>query len=625
MHGINRWIGLLSAFCCVLSVADTGGAPAAKPNILWLTAEDINPHLGCYGDSYAVTPNLNRLAARGMIYLNCWSSAPVCAPARTALISGIWPPAAGAEHMRSMVSLPDSIKMYPQLLREAGYYCCNNAKTDYNFKEPDGGIWNECSKKAHYKNRPAGSPFFAVFNHEICHESQIRSRPHTLVHDPALARIPAYHPDTPEVRRDWAQYYDKITEMDRQVGLKIEDLEKAGLADETIIFFFGDNGSGMPRSKRWPYESGLRVPLIVVIPEKYRHLAPPDYTPGGKSSRLVSFMDFAPTLLSLAGNKPPSWMDGRPFMGPFMAPPHEYIFGFRGRMDERLDLVRSVRDSRYIYIRNYMPHKIYGQHIAYMFQTPTTRVWKQLFEEGKLNAVQARFWQPKPPEELYDLQQDPDEVNNLAGSPAHQDVLNRMRRVLRDWLLKSRDAGFLPEDEIHSRATGSTPYEMARDDKRYPLARVLDAADAASSLDSGAIPSLKSGLADSDSAVRYWSALGLLMRGQQTVRQCRDLLAKALEDKAPAVRIVAAEALGRFGEPAEQQKALEVLLALAPQNKNGPYVSIQALNALESLGPLAKSGLDIIKQSGKPAPSAPGRASSYSARLVEHILETLQN
>jgi uncharacterized sulfatase len=365
--------------------------------------------------------------------------------------------------------------------------------------------------------------------------------------------------------------------------------------------------------------------LIVVIPEKYRHLAPPDYTPGGKSSRLVSFMDFAPTLLSLAGNKPPSWMDGRPFMGPFMAPPHEYIFGFRGRMDERLDLVRSVRDSRYIYIRNYMPHKIYGQHIAYMFQTPTTRVWKQLFEEGKLNAVQARFWQPKPPEELYDLQQDPDEVNNLAGSPAHQDVLNRMRRVLRDWLLKSRDAGFLPEDEIHSRATGSTPYEMARDDKRYPLARVLDAADAASSLDSGAIPSLKSGLADSDSAVRYWSALGLLMRGQQTVRQCRDLLVKALEDKAPAVRIVAAEALGRFGEPAEQQKALEVLLALAPQDKNGPYVSIQALNALESLGPLAKSGLDIIKQSGKPAPSAPGRASSYSARLVEHLLETLQN
>jgi len=556
-----------------------------------------------------------------MIYLNCWSSAPVCAPARTALISGIWPPAAGAEHMRSMVSLPDSIKMYPQLLREAGYYCCNNAKTDYNFKEPDGGIWNERSKKAHYKNRPAGSPFFAVFNHEICHESQIRSRPHTLVHDPALARIPAYHPDTPEVRRDWAQYYDKITEMDRQVGLKIEDLEKAGLADETIIFFFGDNGSGMPRSKRWPYESGLRVPLIVVIPEKYRHLAPPDYTPGGKSSRLVSFMDFAPTLLSLAGNKPPSWMDGRPFMGP----PHEYIFGFRGRMDERLDLVRSVRDSRYIYIRNYMPHKIYGQHIAYMFQTPTTRVWKQLFEEGKLNAVEARFWQPKPLEELYDLQQDPDEVNNLAGSPAHQDVLNRMRRVLRDWLLKSRDAGFLPEDEIHSRATGSTPYEMARDDKRYPLARVLDAADAASSLDSGAIPSLKSGLADSDSAVRYWSALGLLMRGQQTVRQCRDLLAKALEDKAPAVRIVAAEALGRFGEPAEQQKALEVLLALAPQDKNGPYVSIQALNALESLGPLAKSGLDIIKQSGKPAPSAPGRASSYSARLVEHLLETLQN
>lgn len=592
--------------------------PAQKPNILWLVAEDINPQLGCFGDPYAITPNLDQFAKKAMRYPNAWSSAPVCAPARTTLISGVFAPSSGAEHMRSMTKMPPFMKMYPQFLREAGYYCSNNRKEDYNLEKP-GNVWHESSKNAHYKNRAPGQPFMAAFNHEITHESQIRKGIDKLVNDPAKAPIPAYHPDTPEVRHDWAQYYSRINTMDGQIGQKLKALEAEGLMEDTIIFFFGDNGSGMPRSKRWPYNSGLNVPLIVFVPEKFRHLAPKDYVPGGKSDRLVSFLDFPPTLLSIAGIRPPEWMQGRAFMGQHDTPPGEYIYGFRGRMDERCDLVRSLRDQRFIYIRNFMPHKIYGQHINFMFKTPTTRVWKQLHDEKKLNPVQDKFWNTKVAEELYDLQADRDEVNNLAASPAHQDTLKRMRAALDIWLLSIRDVGFLPEDEIHGRAQGSTPYEVGHAEAKYPFKRVYSMACLASSLQMEAIPDLKQGLADSDSAVRYWAALGFLMHGQKAVESAKAELNKALTDSAPAVKIVAAEALGKFGSEAEIKRAVEILGQLAPQKANGPYVSMQALGALDQLGDKARPVLDIIKISGGGNEGEGGRASGYSASLVETI------
>lgn len=297
---------LLMLILCLngLFTVACAAADDARPNILWITSEDNGPHLGCYGDDYATTPNLDALAERSLLYRNCWSNAPVCAPARTTIISGVYPPATGSQHMRSMVPMPDFMRMYPQILRQAGYYCTNNSKEDYNLAKPDG-VWDESSRNAHWKNRQDGQPFFAIFNHTISHESQLRKRPHKAVHDPAGVRVPAYHPDTPEVRQDWAQYYDKLTEMDRLVGRNLKELEEAGLADDTIVMYYGDHGSGMPRNKRWPYSSGLRVPLIVHIPEKFAHLRPDDYQAGGETGRLVSFVDLAPTLLSLAGIEPP--------------------------------------------------------------------------------------------------------------------------------------------------------------------------------------------------------------------------------------------------------------------------------------------------------------------------------
>lgn len=600
----------------------TAGLAAAAdlPNILWITAEDINPHLGCYGDACAQTPNLDRFAARALRFSRAWSSAPVCAPARTALITGMWPPSLGAEHMRSEVAAPPFLRLYPQFLRERGYYCSNNNKEDYNVTKP-GQVWDESSARAHWTNRPPGRPFFAVFNLTVSHESQIRARPHTLQHDPARVRLPAYHPDTPEVRHDWAQYHDKITEMDAQFGRLLAEMEQAGLAGDTIVIFCSDNGSGMPRHKRWPYNSGLHVPLLVFVPEKFRPLAPPDYQPGGVSDRLVGFTDFAPTFLSLAGIKPPAWMQGRAFMGPFQTPPPPYQFGFRGRMDERLDLVRSVRNARFIYIRNYLPHLIYGQYLDYMFQTPTTRVWRRLYDEGKLRPPQTGFWESKPPEELYDLQTDPDEVRNLVASPDHQAVLNELRAALREHLLTTRDAGFLPEAEWPRRAAGASLYEADRDPQRYPLERILATAELASGLKPDALPQLQAALRDPDSGVRYWAALGLLMRGSNAVVPARAPLRAALQDESPSVRVVAAQALGQFGGEADLAAALQVLRALASPRENGALLAVQTLNAVDALGEKAAPLQDFLRTLPRRDPAAPARVNEYAPRLLSRILQ----
>lgn len=611
------WISLT----LLLAAAGTALAQEpTRPNILWLTSEDMGPDLGCYGDRYATTPNLDALAKRGLRYTKAWSNAPVCAPARTTIISGMYPPSTGAEHMRSLVPMPRGTKMYPQYLREAGYYCTNNNKEDYNLEKP-GTVWDESSARAHYRNRKPGQPFFAVFNFTVSHESQIRARPHQPIHDPALVRLPAYHPDTPEVRRDWAQYHDKVTEMDALAGKRLRELQEAGLAEDTIVFYYADHGAGMPRHKRWPYNSGLQVPFIVCFPQKWRHLAPPEYQPGGQTDRLISFVDLAPSVLSLVGLQPPSHMQGQAFLGKGIAPPRQYVFGFRGRMDERYDLVRSVHDGRYVYIRNYHPHRIYGQHLDYLFQMPTAQVWKRLYDEGKLRPPQTFFWERKPHEELYDLMQDPDEVKNLAAAPEHQGNLRRLRTALRKQMLEIRDVGLLPEGEMHRRAAGTTPYDLGHDRDKYPLERILNIADAAASGRQEHLPDLKRALRDPDSAVRYWAVMGLLIRGSEQVVPSATDLAGLLGDSCPEVRIVAAEALGRYGSEQQANHALDVLMELASPVKNGAYVAIEALNALDQIGPRAAGKVAAIKALPLKDPKAPERANSYVDRLVARFVE----
>ncbi|MFN0167664.1 MAG: sulfatase/phosphatase domain-containing protein [Bryobacteraceae bacterium] len=379
----------------------------------------------------------------------------------------------------------------------------------------------------------------------------------------------------------------------------------------------------MPRNKRWPYNSGLRVPLIVHVPGKFRHLAPNDYRPGAASTRLVSFVDLAPTLLSLIGLEAPEWMQGRAFLGEHPGRERESLHGFRGRMDERYDMVRSVRDQRYVYVRNYLPHLIYGQHLAYMFETPTTQVWKRLYDEGKLKPPQSVFWEPKPAEELYDLETDPDEVNNLAGSARHRSVLERLRAVQQDHAFAVRDVGFLPEDEIHSRSMGSTPYEVGHDDRRYPMARIMAAAELASSLQDGATSRLAALLGDSDSAVRYWGATGILARGPAAVAETRPALRKTLADAAPSVRTVAAQALGQYGGADDVNAALPVLVRLADCRRNPLFVAVRALNALDALGARVKPAADAIRALPVAGESVDARIREYPGRLLKEILPKL--
>jgi uncharacterized sulfatase len=593
-------------------------AKPERPNILWLSSEDHGPHMGCYGDRYATTPNVDRLAEKGVVYTRVWSCAPVCAPARTTIISGLYPTSTGSEHMRSLVPYPAGKKMLPQYLREAGYYCTNNAKEDYNLAKP-GRVWDDSSRKAHWKNRAPGQPFFAVFNSLKSHESQIRIRPHKAMHDPAKVRVPAYHPDTPEVRRDWAQYYDKVTEADADAGRLLKELGDAGLADDTIVFYWADHGPGMPRCKRTPCDSGLRVPLVVHIPEKWRHLAPPDFKPGGRCDRLVSFIDFAPTVLSLAGIAPPGWMQGHAFLGKHTAKPAAFLHGFRGRMDERYDLVRSVSDGRHVYVRNYMPHLIPGQHVAYMFETPTTRVWKKLHDEGKLSPAQDRFWQTKPPEELYDLQNDPDEIDNLASSEKHQATLKALRQAQQEQARRVRDVGFLPEGERFRRAAGGSPYDLGHNEAKYPFERVFAAAELASLLKPDALPALKKLLGDGDGAVRYWAALGVAMRGRSACESSLTELRKALEDESPDVRVVAAEALARHGDGDDLKRSLTLLVRLGDCTRNDVFTAMAALTALEALGAKASSVREAIGKLPAKGKLPDPRYAPYVPRLLLNL------
>ncbi len=621
--------------------AQPPAADLPPPNILWVSSEDNGPHLGAYGDDYATTPNLDALAARGLIYRNAWSTVPVCAPARTTIISGLYPASTGAHHMRSRSRLPAGFRFFPQYLREAGYYVTNNAKEDYNLEKPGGQgprgedpVWHESSREAHWRNRPEGAPFFAVFNFTVSHESQIRRRPHTPVHDPAAVRVPAYHPDTPEVRQDWAQYYDKLTEMDALVGERLAELEAAGLADDTIIFYWGDHGPGLPRGKRAALQTGLHVPLIVSIPTKYRHLAPAEYEPGGSSDRLVGFIDFAPTMLSLAGIEPPPHLQGRAFLGAYEGAPNEAVFGFSDRMDERYDMVRSVRDKRYVYARNFVIDRPYGQRLSYQMETPTTQVWLRLFQEGKLNEVQAAFWREKPSEELYDLDNDPDQVHNLADSPEHEAKRERLAGILRRQLLTVRDLGFLPEGEMHRRAAAMGAVPWAYGQGGYQVERVLAAAELASdrsSWDDAATDRLKRLLGDPDSAVRAWAAVGLRARGDRAVQASLAELRAALRDPSAPVRIHAAEALGRFGEETDRAPVVELLLDSASIEENDFFDALLALNALDYLDPAVlgapneQAWRDRLAALPSEREGLDRRFRNYVPRLLEAIALDLPN
>lgn len=443
---------MLRYVACLLLVfgtlAATQGAER-RPNILWISLEDISPDLGCYGDAQAITPNIDGLAKQGARFTRAFTHAGVCAPSRSGLITGLHPTTIGTHFMRCKGVPPAHVKCFPEYLRAAGYYCTNDVKTDYNFDAPQTA-WDDNRAGAHWRNRPAkDQPFFCVINLTTTHESQIRlgerqqaARREKLSaseqHDPAKMVLPPYYPDTPIVRRDLANYYDNLTFTDKRVGEILRQLDDDGLANETIVFFWGDHGRGLPRGKRWLYDSGIRVPLVIRWPGKI----------AAESVRddLVCFLDFAPTLLSLAGIARPAHLQGQVFLGDERATEREYIYGARDRMDETFDIIRAVRDKRFKYIRNYRPDLPYAQAISYMDEMPTMKEWRRLAAAKELVFPQTIFFEPtKPVEELYDTDIDPHEVHNLAEKPEYQAELLRLRAAHEKWRKDTGDLGLIPE------------------------------------------------------------------------------------------------------------------------------------------------------------------------------------
>ena len=551
---------------------------AEQPNILWLVSEDNSPLIGAYGDDFASTPNIDELASESFVYTSAYANAPVCAPSRNTIISGIYATSAGQQHQRSYNRKSDAVVLLPQYLREAGYYTTNNDKEDYNISlDQTRGIWDESSDKAHYRNRAEGQPFFAVFNNHQSHESTIhRLKPaDELRHDPEDVTLPPYHPDTPAIRRDWAQYYDNIEDMDAWVGEMLDELEESGEADNTIVFYYGDHGGVLPRSKRFVYETGTRIPFMVRIPEKFKHLRPTG-DPGSSVGRLIGLVDLAPTLLSIIGTPIPDEMQGHAFLGDQQTPAPEYAYMFRGRMDEKYDMSRAVRDEQYRYIRNYMPYRIYGQHLDYLWQAASMRSWEETCRLGDCNALQASHWKAKPAEELYDTANDPWEVNNLVDDPAYADALERMREVLSEWTLEIRDSGFIPEADLIRRAGDVPIYDYMRSGD-VPLERIIEAAETATTATNDDLSVLTAYLQSDDSAIRYWGATGLLMAGDEAA-SAMEALRGALDDPSPNVVVVASEALYNLGEQTAAREGFMRVL----QSTN-PMARTHAMNAIEAV------------------------------------------
>ncbi len=599
------WLaGVLAVISCgTASFAREEHDVAARPNILWITAEDMSANLGCYGDRFATTPHLDEFARKSVRYTHAFATAPVCSPVRSCLITGVYATSLGTQRLRSEFPLPAAFKGFPAYLRKAGYFTSNNVKTDYNIRDEKAFIqesWDRNGPRAHWRQRRNGQPFFSVFNLMTTHQSRTSVWPFAQFekevgrrlaaaerHDPDEVPVPPYYPRIASVRRTLARYCDCVTAMDKEVGRLLRELEADGLTGDTIVFFYSDHGMGLPRGKRVLHDTGMHVPLIIRFPERYRRHAPAK--PGETTERLVSFVDFAPTVLSLAGMPIPDYMQGRAFLGDEAAASRRFVYGARDRVDEVFELSRSVRGPRYLYIRNYMPHLSWMPPERYSDNALMRRDMKRLQSEGKLNALQLTYAAPtKPVEELYDTPNDPHQLRNLAGSTEQREVLERFRGEHERWLVRTRDTGFLTEPDIWERARGDTPWKFARDAARYPLETILRAARMVG--DPKAVSAQAKMLRHPDRAVRYWAAVGLHAAGNRAA-SVRPALRAALTDDAVSVRIEAAAALAAQGETRAAIETIEK--ALETGRVEGV---LHATRTLERMGGRARPALAAMKK-----------------------------
>ena len=635
---MKRCHALLIACGLLAAVGSTAATAAERPNILWISAEDISAGtLGCYGGA-AHTPRLDRLARDGLRFDAAFAAAPVCAPSRSGIITGVMPTSLGSLPMRCRATPPPHVQGLPQLLRAAGYFCTNNAKTDYNLAAFDAG-WHESNGKAHWRQRGDRSqPFFAVFNLGVTHESGLFGKSPRQVRDrlppagrrrPEDVRVPPYYPDTPVIREALAQRLELAAALDVDVTRLLDELAADGLTDDTIVVFWGDHGEGIPHGKRSLTEHGLRVPLVVHVPPRFAAAAllATGAAPRGTTSTLVSLIDLGPTMLDLAGLTIPGWMEGRSMLGP-QAVQRDVVIGCRDRMDSAPGFGRTVRDARFRYVRHFLPWLDGDDLPPYADGVAITGELRRVRDAGGLPAGADWFARTRrPTEELYDIVADPDEIKNLAADPASAQDLARLRAELRAWMRESRDTGVLPEPLLRREAAAvggewrvfhpqTAAETTSSDDSRDPAAaryeKILTAAWGVA--EPHEVGFFTAGLASDEAAMRSWSACGVGWAARQTADEpSRTAAITALEpllaDREAIVRIAAATWLVRCRP--ESTAALDMLAREI--EAADPEIRFAALSGIEQLGPAAQTLW------GRVAGLMLGKSEEYSRRIVDQI------
>jgi len=555
---------------------------ADRPNVVWIVSEDNSKHyLKLFDEVGAETPNIAALAESGVLFTRAFSNSPVCSVARTTLATGCLAPRIGTQfHRRSeLANLPEGQKMFMSYLSEAGYYTTNNSKKDYNAVE-SAGTWNESSKTATWRNRPdKATPFFHMESHGQSHESSLHFSEESYQNDPtkndsATVKLPPYFPDTPLFRYTYARYLDNIQTIDVMVGNTVAKLKEDGVLEDTFIFYFGDHGGVLPRGKGYVYESGLHVPLVVRVPENFHHLV--NLEPGTECDGFVSFVDFGPTVLKLAGVDVPEKMDGVPFLGKEVTleelSQRDSAFGYADRFDEKYEMIRTLRIGDWKYMRSFQPYYPDGLQNNYRYKMLAYREWRDLYNQGKLGSDQRHFFEPKPVEMLFDLSTDPHEVDDLSGDAGHQGRLLEMREKLNERLIAMPDLSFFPENVLYDEAMGD-PVAFG-EKNRERITSVLDVANLMLKPIGEAEGPLRSAFRSADPVIRQWALTSCAAFGD-SASELIEAAKPLLRDEDPIVQVRAAEFLGLVGAVDPRGTLIEVI-----NDSDHPVVHLIAFNGV---------------------------------------------
>jgi len=612
-------LAIAGAFSAGFTLTGSGnvksGTPVTqeKPNILWITIEDTSPQfIGCYGDNNARTPVIDGLASDGIRFTNAFATGTVCSPSRTAIITGVKTYKSGTGNHRSSIPLPGFIKGFPYYVQKEGYYTTNNVKTDYNvYNAPDfiNEAWDESSNTAGWWDRKPGQPFFSVFNFMESHQSRTMTNPYPWYVENVIEQLPPgdrieenefdmppFYNDTPEMRKQFARVYNSLKLTDNRIGELLERLDKDGLRENTIIFFFADHGQGVPRGKTNGINLGYRVPFIIWVPAKFKHLSPWG-TGGIVTDELVDFEDLATTVISLAGGTVPDHLEGRAFLGKDRSDPVDHLFLSSDRSDNGIDMVRSVTNGQYIYSRNFMPFINEVRYIRYMEIGDIKQIMRRDLAEGKLNPLQKSLFEERPPEFLFDIHNDLWETRNLANDPNYSGLMEQMRGQMEREIFRSRDILFLPEFELGKISRSTSPYEFRLKEEAYPLEVIYKTASLSGFRGKDIAGKQTELLSDPNKIVRYWAAMGLRSQCADDLQPFAGSIIKAINDDYPPVSITASAIAYEFFGNQQAEGTLKNFCA--SENMDNALMAINYLLYSKNKEPFTETIKSVYEKEGR--------------------------